>query len=391
MDLSPYLYFRPPTTSKESSSTSSNANPLASSYFQPAESRFGSESSDDSFFDSSEEIDGGRTQIVFSTASSMNASPEPSELHSRLSNYYQSSTLGYGTYGCVYKVLNTLDHQYYACKVLHRDTVVKKRQLAHIRNEKKILQSLDSPFIIQLHSSFVDELNVYFILEFVNGYEFFYLLRTAERYSRPHAAFYAGEVILALGYLHERNIAYRDLKPENVLVSLKGHVKLCDFGFAKTVEDRTWTMCGTPEYIAPEIVLGLGHNKSADWWSLGVFVYEMIACHPPFYGNTSFVIYDKICEGKYHIPKAFDAETKSFVKQLIVQQRSRRLGNTHGGVQAIKDHPFFSGMDWKALANREVTPPPFPRGVRTLCFSLLAISSHSFIVVTCTNATLYLL
>ena len=154
--------------------------------------------------------------------------------------------------------------------------------------------------------------------------------------------FYAAEIVSAFSYLHSLSITYRDLKPENILLDKEGHVVITDFGFAKKVPDRTWTLCGTPEYLAPEIIQSKGHNKAVDWWALGILIYEMLAAYPPFGDENNFVIYQKILSGKIEWPRHMDKEAKDLIKKLLVKDRTKRLGSMKGGAEDVKNHKYKS-------------------------------------------------
>lgn len=165
--------------------------------------------------------------------------------------------------------------------------------------EKDVLATIHHPFIVNLIESFKDETHLYLVLELVQGGEVFRLIREEKVFPNDVALFYTTEIICALEHLHKNNVAYRDLKPENLLINEDGHIKLTDFGFAKKIEDKSYTLCGTPEYLAPEIILGQGHNWGVDWWALGVLIYEMLSGYPPFYDSTPFNIYKKIALGYF--------------------------------------------------------------------------------------------
>ena len=176
---------------------------------------------------------------------------------------------------------------------------------------------------------------------FIGGGELFTYLRRAPYFSVSTSLFFSAEIISALSYLHSLNIVYRDLKPENILLDREGHVVITDFGFAKRVPDRTWTLCGTPEYLAPEIIQSKGHNKAVDWWALGILIYEMLAGYPPFFDDNTFVIYQKILAGRIEWPKNLDKVAKDLIKKLLVKDRTRRLGSMKGGAEDIKNHRFY--------------------------------------------------
>ncbi|XP_076435505.1 cAMP-dependent protein kinase catalytic subunit PRKX-like [Babylonia areolata] len=250
---------------------------------------------------------------------------------------------------------------YLALKVMSISQVVRLKQVEHIKNERDILASVSHPFIVNMLWSHKDSTFLYMLMEFIPGGELFSYLRSQGRFTTPTAAFYACEIVCALDYLHGRNVVYRDLKPENLLLDKEGHLKITDFGFAKVCVHRTWTLCGTPEYLAPEIILSKGHNKAVDWWSLGVLIFEMLVGYPPFYADNPFGIYEKILSGKVDWPRNIDLVAKDLIKKLLVQDRTRRLGNMKNGAEDIKRHKWFKALDWADVAARKLEAPIVPR------------------------------
>jgi serine/threonine protein kinase len=192
-----------------------------------------------------------------------------------------SRTLGIGTFGKVRQVRykKSKSKICLAMKMLKKTEIVKLSQVDHIKSENKILKEIDHPFIVKMIGSFQDSQYIYMLFEFVAGGELFRRLRSEGRFSEDIALFYSSQILLSIRYLHLNDIVYRDLKPENLLIDKKGNIKIADFGFAKVLKkDRTFTLCGTPEYLAPEIIQGekTGYSKSVDWWALGILFYEML-------------------------------------------------------------------------------------------------------------------
>jgi len=277
-------------------------------------------------------------------------------------------TLGTGTFGRVRLVENpplrahleglSIVHSancFFALKIMKKSEVVRLKQVEHIKNEKDILAEVVHPFIVVLYHHFQDERNLYMLLEYIIGGELFTHLRKAGKFSNDHTRFYAAQIVMALQYLHVDNVVYRDLKPENLLLDLTGYIKITDFGFAKHVEDRTWTLCGTPEYLAPEIIQSKGHGKAVDWWALGILVYEMLAGYPPFYDENPFGIYQKILAGKLEFPRHFETHARDLIRKLLTADRTKRIGNLKNGAEDIKKHKWYRGLNWAALYNKQMT------------------------------------
>jgi serine/threonine protein kinase len=271
-----------------------------------------------------------------------------------LADYTFETTLGSGSFGRVKLSKNKRTGQYAAIKILKKFEIIKLKQVDHILNEVKILSMIDHPFLVKIEGFSQDDKFLYLILELVNGGELFTYLRNVGKFSAPQACFYAAQVVVMFEYLHSKNIIYRDLKPENVLIDKDGYLKLTDFGFAKICEGRTYTLCGTPEYLAPEILLNKGHGKPVDWWTFGVLLYEMIAGIDPFNDDDPMLVYQKILKGKIKFPSSFDSNAKSLVKHILVIDLSKRYGNLKNGVDDIKNHRFFKNMNWNDLVNKKL-------------------------------------
>ncbi|CAK7566647.1 MAG: Cytochrome c oxidase subunit 1 [Sporothrix epigloea] len=296
----------------------------------------------------------------------------------RIDDFVRIRTLGTGTFARVVLVRHHHPRteeearQVFALKILRKAAVIKLKQIDHVRHERQILQDVSGhPFITNMIASFHDHDFLYILLEYVPGGELFSYLRKFRRFDEPMARFYAAEIVLVLEYLHEQQdgVAYRDLKPENLLLDEAGHVKLVDFGFAKRLGRdgaggavETYTLCGTPEYIAPEVIQNMGHTTAVDWWALGILIYEFLTGYPPFWHQNPLEIYRQILETPVVFAQdpSISSAAQDIVHQLCTVDRSRRLGNINGGAAKIKAHPFFDGVDWDALLERRDQGPIVP-------------------------------
>ncbi|KAL1124158.1 hypothetical protein AAG570_001928 [Ranatra chinensis] len=270
-------------------------------------------------------------------------------------------TLGTGSFGRVVLALCTKNNSYYAMKILDKGSIIKAKQLDHTLNEKRILQALNFPFVVYMEFSLKDNSYLYFTMPFIAGGEMFTHLRRMGKFDEGCSRFYSAQVVLALEYLHYLDLVYRDLKPENILIDKFGYLKITDFGFCKIVKGRTWTLCGTPEYLAPEIIMSKGYSKSVDWWSFGVLLYEMCAGYPPFIATDPMKIYEKIIAGRYRFANFFSPELRDLIKNLLQVDITKRFGILKMGVDDIKDHKWFRGIQWLSLLNRKLDAPFIPK------------------------------
>ena len=279
----------------------------------------------------------------------------------KLSDYDMGETLGTGSFGRVKIAKDKKTGEYVAMKIMKKAEILKSKQADHISNEIKILSMIDHPFVITFGGFTQDDRNLYLALELINGGELFTYLRGVGRFPVDQARVYIAQIVLIFDYLHNKNIIYRDLKPENILIHKSGYLKLTDFGFAKIVEGRTYTLCGTPEYLAPEIILNKGHGKPVDWWTCGILLYEMIAGIDPFSDDDPMMVYQKILKGKIKFPSGFDSNAKSLIKHLLDSDLTKRYGNLKNGVKDITGHRFFKNLEWDKLLKKELPPPYVPK------------------------------
>ncbi|GIX65719.1 CAMP-dependent protein kinase, beta-catalytic subunit [Babesia caballi] len=272
-------------------------------------------------------------------------------------------TVGTGSYATVCLVsLKTAPERVspvFALKVLHKTKVLAERQVHHLRNERDILSRVRHPFIVRYMGCFQDAVNVYMLLEYVCGGELFSYIYKYGALGHTVARFYAAQAVLAIDFLHSKGIVYRDLKPENMLLDEWGHIRLVDFGFAKEVRNRTYTVCGTHDYLAPEIFLQCGHGVEADWWSLGILVYEILTGAPPFHAADPVATYDLALDNHIRFPLSVRFEVKDFIRKLLIVNPRKRLGCTNNS--DIYSHRFFGGLDWVKMLAKQLNPPIVPR------------------------------
>ncbi|XP_030758239.1 cAMP-dependent protein kinase catalytic subunit beta-like [Sitophilus oryzae] len=279
-----------------------------------------------------------------------------------LNDYEIIRMLGAGSFGMVVLCRDKRNNKTYALKLMEKINIVKTKQLVHTAAEIKLMKNLNFTFIVDMHGFFMDNVYVGICMSFANAGDMFTHLREMKKFDETLSKFYAAQVILGFEYFHYLGVVYRDLKPENILVDNQGYLKITDLGFCKKIDNaRTYTLCGTPEYLAPEIILSQGYNKSVDWWSMGVLIFEMAAGFAPFYAKDPMRLYEKIVSGKYSCPVHFSKSLKDLLSNMLVVDRSKRYGLLKNGTKDIKGHEWFKNVDFDQIIGRKVVPTYQPK------------------------------
>lgn len=304
--------------------------------------------------------------IIFST----NSEPEPSSnLTFALSSpggskvtvkdFLFVKVIGKGSFGKVSLVQKNNTGAFFAMKVLRKSDIMSSRQLEYILRERRILQSISSPFFAKLHYAFKSSDILFLVLEYAAGGEVLFHLSRCKRFNEPATRFYCAELTCALEYLHEKGIIFRDLKPENILLDWQGHIKLVDFGLAKDNITSSisggQTYAGTEQYLAPEIICRHGHGKAVDWWGLGIIAFEMLTGLPPWYSDDACDILTHIQSSSLKFPSYVSRKAAAIIQELLQKDPISRLGC--GGSEEVKNHVFFMGIDWFLVSCRQVCPP----------------------------------
>ncbi|GAB9474854.1 Agc protein kinase [Globisporangium polare] len=248
----------------------------------------------------------------------------------------------------------------YAMKVIKKAAVFARNQVEHTKTERRILQGVDHPFMVKLRYAFQNESKLYFVMDYYNGGTLHFHLRRAISFDEDRARFYAAQLVLGISHLHTYNIVYRDLKPENILMDDQGFIAITDFGLSRDnfdSKDGMSTFCGTPEYIAPELIRRIPYGRAVDYWSLGVLIFEMLAGYTPFFNSNRKRNFENILKLPLRLPTEFSDEAKSLLRGLMCKDPSKRLGSGPVGANEIMEHPFFAKTDWEKLYKRDVDVP----------------------------------
>ncbi|KAI9913807.1 hypothetical protein PsorP6_005630 [Peronosclerospora sorghi] len=309
-----------------------------------------------------------RSDTQMSTQGRTESNAQPPGGNSKLSveDFDLLKVIGKGAFGKVMLVrkkapeASSAPNAIYAMKVLKKASVFAKNQVEHTKSERRILRDIDHPFVVRLRYAFQNEDKLYLVMDYYNGGSLFFHLRKSRKFSEKRARFYAAQLLMSMSHLHELNIAYRDLKLENILMDDKGFIALTDFGLSKEnvdVPDGAKTFCGTAEYIAPELLKGLPYGKAVDWWGFGTLLYEMMTGQTPFFDRNRKRMFHNILHRDVVFTQAFSEDAKDLLTGLLRRDPAKRLGSGPSGVQEIMDHPFFASIDFDKLLKREVEPP----------------------------------
>lgn len=277
--------------------------------------------------------------------------------HLSIEDFDLLKVIGKGSFGKVMQVVKKDTKQIYALKTLRKQHIISRMEVTHTLAERTVLARIRNPFIVPLKFSFQSPEKLYLVLSFINGGELFWHLQREGKFSMDRSRFYIAELLTALESLHDLNVIYRDLKPENILLDYQGHIALCDFGLCKlnmSNDDKTNTFCGTPEYLAPELLLNQGYTRSVDWWTLGTLLYEMVTGLPPFFDDDTSVMYRKILQNPLKFPPFLEnTDVQDLLIKLLQKDPTKRLSDA----QQIKNHKFFKDIDWVKLINKSYLPP----------------------------------
>ena len=267
--------------------------------------------------------------------------------------YELSKTIGFGSHSVIKLGKSSQSNKFYAIKKIKKSEIIELKLVQRLWNEIKSLSLAENLYIQKYQGFALDNKYIYIITELVTGGSLYDKLRQEIKFSFPQALNYSAQIVIMIEAIHSKNIIYRDLRPEKLLFDHKGFLKLIDFGLAKVCEGRTYTVCGIPEYLAPEVLLNIGHGKEVDWWSFGCILYEFLVGLTPFYENDPILIFKRILKGDVKFPSEFPPSAKSLIKHCLERDISKRYGCLSRGVGDIKGHRFFVGFDWNGCSKQK--------------------------------------
>jgi protein-serine/threonine kinase len=288
----------------------------------------------------------------------------PFNIKLKMNDFQKIKLLGKGSFGEVYLVKLKRNNKVYAMKILDKYNVRESNQVEHTKVERDLLVKTNCPFVVNIKFAFQDKENLYIITEFMQGGELFFHLHKEKRFDNEKAKFYIVEIILALEYLHSRKMLYRDLKPPNILIDKTGHIKLTDFGLSKIFKsknDKAYTICGSPNYLAPEILTNKGYDFTVDWWSLGCVMYELLIGLSPFKIRPGESLNEEFYNKEFFMPDYVSEEAQDLIKKLLVINPKKRLGYGDNGANKIKLHPYFKNINWDDAWKKKLNPPFIPQ------------------------------
>uniref|UniRef100_A0A3B5LFQ5 non-specific serine/threonine protein kinase n=1 Tax=Xiphophorus couchianus TaxID=32473 RepID=A0A3B5LFQ5_9TELE len=281
-----------------------------------------------------------------------------SQIENTMNDFDYLKLLGKGTFGKVILVREKASGTYYAMKILKKEVIIAKDEVAHTLTESRVLKNTRHPFLTSLKYSFQTKDRLCFVMEYVNGGELFFHLSRERVFSEDRTRFYGAEIVSALDYLHSAKIVYRDLKLENLMLDKDGHIKITDFGLCKEGITDTATMktfCGTPEYLAPEVLEDNDYGRAVDWWGLGVVTYEMMCGRLPFYNQDHEKLFELILMEEIKFPRTLSADAKSLLSGLLIKDPNKRLGGGPDDAKEIMRHSFFGTIDWQDVYDKKVS------------------------------------
>ena len=341
-----------------------------------------------------------KTQQLLIDKNNIQNNEDKSELSTIKLSYLDFDPLyliGTGSLGKVILVRYKKNKNIYAMKELSKSKIKINKQEENSKSERDLMIELTSPFIVNIKFAFQDETKLYIVSEFLQGGDMFYHMHHSTiNFTESTVKFYIIELILAIEFLHENNVIYRDLKPENILMNSEGHIKISDFGLSKKLEnqkDKAYTLCGTLQYLAPEILKNKGYDKSVDWWSLGCIYYEMLTGNLPFKTNGNKINLD-VFEEKIDFDENMNPLLINLISQLLNVNPKKRLGYGAQDAKKIKEHQYFNDVDWNKYLNKEIEPPFVPKLEGELdlryfdkCFTDEPVNSNRTTINSRSNAT----